>query len=68
MGKMEILGNVGSMQQLAFVGPVVFTEGKGANLPAYTVKNGPISFNEESIPRLMEERKISLILVTKGAA
>jgi hypothetical protein len=44
MGKMEILGNVGSMQQLAFVRPVVFTEGRAANLPAYAVKNGPISF------------------------
>lgn len=45
MDKRTVLSYIGSMQQLASVRPVVFQEGRAANLPAYNVKNGNIAFD-----------------------
>lgn len=39
----ELLARAGSVQQEAFVRPVVHTEGRATGLPAYLVKNGPMS-------------------------
>lgn len=44
MDKASLLRRVGSVQQLAYIRPVIYTEGRAAGLPAYTVKNGPLSF------------------------
>lgn len=42
MNKTELLKRVGSMQQLAYVRPVVHTEGRSAGLKTYEIKNGPM--------------------------
>jgi len=39
----ELLARVGSAQQEAYVRPIVFTEGRATDLPAYLVKNGPLA-------------------------
>ena len=40
----ELMKYAGSMQQLAYVRPVTYTEGRSDGLKAYDVKNGPLSF------------------------
>ena len=42
MSKKEILCRVGSIQQLAYVRPVVMSEGRARGSSAYEVKNGPL--------------------------
>lgn len=44
MERKELLKRVGSMQQLAYVRPIVYGEGRSAGLKAYEVKNGPLSY------------------------
>ena len=44
MDKKELLSRLGSIQQLAYVRPVSYQEGRARNLSAYVVKNGPMSF------------------------
>lgn len=44
MKKQELLSLVGSVQQMAYVRPVEYQEGRAANLRAYQVKNGELSF------------------------
>ena len=44
MKKEELLRRVGSMQQLAYVRPVAYGEGRASGLKAYEVKNGPLYF------------------------
>ncbi len=42
--KQELLKYVGSMQQLAYVRPVKYQEGRSSELKAFDVKNGPMQF------------------------
>ncbi|MBQ9564747.1 MAG: DUF4432 family protein, partial [Synergistaceae bacterium] len=42
--KSESMRYVGSMQQVAYVRPVTYSEGRAAGLKAWDVKNGPLSF------------------------
>lgn len=44
MDKKTIMSYVGSIQQVAYVRPIIFTEGRASNLSAYEVKNGPMRF------------------------
>lgn len=44
MDKKRLLGLAGSMQQLAYVRPVTFGEGKAGGMKAFSVKNGPLQF------------------------
>lgn len=44
MDKKTLLSQVGNIQQLAYVRPLTFREGRAENLAAYSVKNGPLSF------------------------
>ncbi len=44
MDRKEILKYVGNMQQLAYVRPVVYDEGRSRQMEAYEVKNGPLTF------------------------
>lgn len=44
MDKMELLRRVGSMQQLAYIRPVTYGEGRASGLRAYEVKNGPLQY------------------------
>ena len=41
----ELLGRVGSMQQLAYVRPVTYEEGRARGMRAFEVKNGPLKFS-----------------------
>lgn len=43
--KKELLQRVGSMQQLMYVRPVTFEEGRARGMKAYEVKNGPLKFS-----------------------
>lgn len=43
--KKEILRLVGSMQQLAYVRPVTYDEGRARGMRAFEVKNGALKFN-----------------------
>ena len=40
----ELMKYVGSMQQVAYVRPLIYTEGRSTQLRAYDVKNGPMQF------------------------
>ncbi len=40
----DLMKMVGSMQQAAYVRPVMFTEGRAAGLMAWDVKNGPLAY------------------------
>lgn len=42
--KEELLSHVGSIQQLAYVRPVTYGEGRARGMKAYEVKNGPLQF------------------------
>jgi hypothetical protein len=44
MDKKAIMKNMGSMQQVAYVRPLTFTEGYVNSCRAYSVKNGPLQF------------------------
>ncbi len=44
MKKEELLRRVGSMQQLAYVRPITYSEGRASGLKAYEVKNGPLHY------------------------
>lgn len=44
MERKELMRRVGSMQQLAYIRPLVYGEGRSAGMRAYDVKNGPLSF------------------------
>ena len=41
----ELLRMVGSMQQLAYVRPFTYEEGRARGMKAYEVKNGPLRFS-----------------------
>lgn len=41
----ELLCRVGSMQQLAYVRPVTYEEGRARGMRAFEVKNGPLKFS-----------------------
>ena len=43
MNKQELMKYVGSLQQVAYVRPVTYTEGRSSGLKAYDVKNGKLS-------------------------
>lgn len=43
MNKKELMKYVGSLQQVAYVRPVTYTEGRSSGLKAYDVKNGKLS-------------------------
>lgn len=43
--KKELLRLVGSMQQLMYVRPVTFEEGRARGMKAFEVKNGPLKFS-----------------------
>jgi hypothetical protein len=43
MNKQELLRHVGSLQQVAYVRPVTYAEGRSSGLKAYDVKNGKLS-------------------------
>lgn len=45
MNKKEILSHVGSMQQLAFVRPVSYREGRAEGMQGYEVRNDRLSFS-----------------------
>lgn len=45
MDKRKMYQYVGSMQQLAYVRPMTYTEGRSSGLKAYEVKNGEMSFH-----------------------
>ena len=42
--KVELLKKVGSMQQVAHVRPIQFTEGRGKGVSGYDIKNGDLRF------------------------
>lgn len=42
--KKRLLSSVGSMQQLMYVRPVTYEEGRARGMKAYEVKNGPLGF------------------------
>ena len=44
MNKSDLMKYMGSMQQEAYVRPVVLGEGRASGMKAYEVKNGPLSF------------------------
>lgn len=44
MDRQELLRRVGSVQQLACIRPMAYTEGRCAGLRAYEVKNGPLEY------------------------
>lgn len=44
MDRETLLKKVGSMQQLAYVRPLEYTEGRSTGLRAFDVKNGPLSY------------------------
>lgn len=44
MDREQLLRRVGSLQQLAYIRPVTFEEGRAKGLRAYEVKNGPLSY------------------------
>ena len=44
MGKEEILSRVGSMQQIAYVRPLIYQEGRAEGMRAYEVKNDRLTF------------------------
>lgn len=44
MDRQDLLRRVGSMQQLAYVRPITFEEGRASGLNAWEVKNGPLQF------------------------
>lgn len=44
MDRSDLLRRVGSMQQLAYVRPVTYSEGRTSGLKAYEVKNGPLQY------------------------
>ena len=44
MDRQELLRRVGSVQQLACIRPMTYTEGRCAGLRAYEVKNGPLEY------------------------
>ena len=44
MDKKEVLAHVGSMQQMAYVRPVTYGEGRAGGMRAYQVKNDAMSF------------------------
>jgi hypothetical protein len=44
MNKQELLSMAGNMQQLAYIRPVEYREGRSAKMQAWQVKNGDISF------------------------
>ncbi len=43
MNKQELFQHVGSLQQVAYVRPVTYAEGRSSGLKAYDVKNGKLS-------------------------
>lgn len=43
MNKQELIRHVGSLQQVAYVRPVAYAEGRSSGLKAYDVKNGKLS-------------------------
>lgn len=44
MNKQALLAHVGSMQQVAYVRPVTYREGRAGSMNAYQVKNGDMTF------------------------
>ena len=44
MDRQTLLRRVGSMQQLAYIRPVTYQEGRASGLKAYEVKNGPLQY------------------------
>ena len=44
MNKKDLLKKAGSMQQLAYIRPIGFQEGRSRGMKAFDVKNGPLSF------------------------
>ena len=44
MDREALLKKVGSMQQLAYVRPLAYTEGRSTGLRVFDVKNGPLSY------------------------
>lgn len=44
MDRSEMLRHIGSMQQLAYVRPLIYKEGRAGGMQAYEVKNGPLDF------------------------
>lgn len=44
MERKDLLRRVGSIQQLAYVRPVTYSEGRASGLEAYEVKNGPLQY------------------------
>ena len=45
MNREELLKKVGSMQQLAYVRPIQYQEGRTSGLKAFEVKNGPLTYH-----------------------
>ena len=43
--KKELLRLVGNMQQLAYVRPITFEEGRARGMRAFEVKNGALKFS-----------------------
>lgn len=44
MDRQDLLRRVGSMQQLAYVRPITYSEGRASGLKAFEVKNGPLQY------------------------
>lgn len=44
MDRQDLLRRVGSMQQLAYIRPMTYSEGRTSGLNAYEVKNGPLQY------------------------
>lgn len=44
MKKQDLMKRMGSLQQVAYIRPVEYTQGRASALKAFDVKNGPLSF------------------------
>lgn len=44
MKKQDLMRQMGSLQQVAYIRPVEYTQGRSSSLKAFDVKNGPMSF------------------------
>ena len=42
--KADLMKRVGSMQQAAYIRPLIYDEGRSTGLKAYEVKNGPLCY------------------------
>lgn len=70
MKKQEYLGRTGSMQQMAYVRPLRYSEGRAAGMNSYEVKNGPLHFHVAADKCLditdLEYKGINLSFLSKG--